>query len=65
MRDGGEGTGGEESKNIILKGLRLEGKELKERVEKVLKRIDANIEIEDVSSVGKVVEKNTREKGVY
>lgn len=65
MRDGGEGTGGEESRNIALKGLRLEGKELKERVEKVLKRIDANIETEDVSSVGKVVEKNTREKGVY
>lgn len=43
----------ERKRNVVIKGLRLEGKELKEEVENVFKRIDAKVEIEEVRSVGK------------
>ena len=44
----------------MIKGLRVEGKELKERVEEVLRKIDAKVEIEEVKGIGKETRRGDR-----
>ena len=43
----------ERRRNIAIKGLRLEGKELKDGVEEIFKRIETKVEVEAVRKIGK------------